>query len=183
VSDSAVLLRSIAGDAASNAANVVQPSEEKLAQIDKPAEDNTWHDTPDTEKLKSQAKGLIPFGKKDVKDAANQGAAAAHPEGSTDPQDHAALLNQDLQQGNASSGLDAVGGAKTAVNTLKDNSNVDSDAPNKAKSKAKEYNAKTQNYLKGKMPKERREQTLWRLKKMVVEIQGHADCKFIQLLS
>ena len=31
----------------------------------------------------------------------------------------------------------------------------------------KEYNARTQNYLKGKMPKERREQTIWRLKKMV----------------
>ena len=31
------------------------------------------------------------------------------------------------------------------------------------------------NYLKGKMPEERREQTIWRLKKMVVEIQGHQD--------
>jgi hypothetical protein len=175
LSDSAVLLRSIAGDAATNAAGVVQPSEEKLAQIDKPAEDNTWHDTPDTGKLKTQAKGFIPFGKKDLKEAANQGTAAAHPDDSSDPRDTAALLRNDAQQGTASSGVDAVHGAKVAANTLKSNANVDNDAPEKAKSKAKEYNAKTQNYLKGKMPKERREQTLWRLKKMVVEIQGHAD--------
>jgi hypothetical protein len=177
VSDSAILVRSIAGDAASNAANVVQPSDEKLAQIDKPAEDNTWHETPDTDKLKSQAKGILPFGKKDVKEAANQGAAAAHPDGSSDPNDTAALLRNDAQQGNASSGVDAVGGAKAAVNHLKSQTDIDNDATGKAKTKAKEYNAKTQNYLKGKMPKERREQTLWRLKKMVVEIQGHADCK------
>jgi hypothetical protein len=175
LSDSAVLVRSIAGDAASNAANVVQPSQEKLAQIDAPAEDNTWHETPDTQKLKSQAKGFLPFGKKDVKEAANAGAAAAHPQGSADPNDTAALLSNDLQQGNASSGVDAVHGAQVAANTLQSQSNVDGDAPDKAKSKVKEYNAKTQNYLKGKMPKERREQTLWRLKKMVVEIQGHAD--------
>jgi hypothetical protein len=31
--------------------------------------------------------------------------------------------------------------------------------------------------LKDKMPQERREQTIWRLKKMVVEIQGHQDCE------
>jgi hypothetical protein len=175
LSDSAILVRSIAGDAASNAANVVQPSEDKLAQIDKPAEDNTWHDTPDTQKLKSQAKGFIPFGKKDAKEAANAGVAAAHPQGSTDPNDTAALLRSDLEQGNASSGVDALQGAKVAANTLHSQSNIDNDAPQQAKSKVKEYNAKTQNYLKGKMPKERREQTLWRLKKMVVEIQGHAD--------
>ena len=28
-----------------------------------------------------------------------------------------------------------------------------------------------------KVPKERREQAIWRLKKMIIEIQGHADCK------
>lgn len=46
------------------------------------------------------------------------------------------------------------------------------------KSKNKEYADKTKNYLSDKIPKERREQTVWRLKKMIIEIQGHADCKF-----
>lgn len=44
-------------------------------------------------------------------------------------------------------------------------------------SKRKEYSDKTKNYVSEKIPKERREQTVWRLKKMIMEIQGHADCK------
>jgi len=38
----------------------------------------------------------------------------------------------------------------------------------------------TKEYLSDKIPKERREQTIWRLKKMVIEVQGHADCKAFQ---
>ncbi|KAJ5374830.1 hypothetical protein N7517_006836 [Penicillium concentricum] len=41
--------------------------------------------------------------------------------------------------------------------------------------KSKEYSDKTKSYLSDKIPKERREQTVWRLKKMIIEIQGHAD--------
>lgn len=48
------------------------------------------------------------------------------------------------------------------------------------KSKTKEYADKTKNYLSDKVPKERREQTIWRLKKMIIEIQGHADCKLTE---
>jgi hypothetical protein len=43
--------------------------------------------------------------------------------------------------------------------------------------KRKEYSDRTKSYLSEKIPKERREQTVWRLKKMIIEIQGHADCK------
>jgi hypothetical protein len=46
-----------------------------------------------------------------------------------------------------------------------------------ANSKTKEYADKTKNYLSEKIPKERREQTVWRLKKMIIEIQGHTDCE------
>lgn len=41
----------------------------------------------------------------------------------------------------------------------------------------KKYGQQTREYLSEKVPKERREQVIWRLKKMVIEIQGHADCK------
>ncbi|KAJ5823383.1 hypothetical protein N7447_005723 [Penicillium robsamsonii] len=41
--------------------------------------------------------------------------------------------------------------------------------------KRKEYSDRTKSYLSEKIPKERREQTVWRLKKMIIEIQGHAD--------
>lgn len=39
----------------------------------------------------------------------------------------------------------------------------------------KKYANQTKEYLQEKIPKERREQAIWRLKKMVIEIQGHAD--------
>ena len=41
-----MLIRDIAADASQKAANQVRPSEEKLAQIDEPAEENTWHEKP-----------------------------------------------------------------------------------------------------------------------------------------
>lgn len=50
------LLREIASDAASMAASRVGPSEEQRSQIDKPAEDNVWHEKPDFEMMKNQAK-------------------------------------------------------------------------------------------------------------------------------
>ena len=45
-------------------------------------------------------------------------------------------------------------------------------------SRRKKYANKTKEYLEEKIPKERREQAIWRLKKMVIEIQGHADCQY-----
>ncbi|KAF2665193.1 hypothetical protein BT63DRAFT_448440 [Microthyrium microscopicum] len=173
LSDAAILMRSMAGDAATNAAQKVSPDEEKLAQIDQPAEDNTWHEVPEFNK--DQLKSKIPFGKKDVKDVANAGTAAAHPDGSTDPADTANLAAHEQQTGEQT-GINAAGGADAAGSAL--NQKLDEKAPEakgKVKNKAKEYNARSQNYLKGKMPKERREQTIWRLKKMIVEVQGHAD--------
>jgi len=50
VSDATVLIRDIAADASQKAANQVRPSEEKLAQIDEPAEENTWHEKPNISK-------------------------------------------------------------------------------------------------------------------------------------
>lgn len=44
-------------------------------------------------------------------------------------------------------------------------------------SRRKKYGQQAKEYLSEKVPKERREQAIWRLKKMVIEIQGHADCK------
>lgn len=173
LNDAATLGRSIAGDAAGKAANKVQPSEERLNKIDEPAPDNTWHEAPDLSKenLKNQANKYKPFNKSDLKEAAGDASAAAHPQGSRDPADTAQLAQHEQQTG-ANTGIDAIGGVDSAASKL--NQKLDENVPEQ-KGKAKEYNARTQNYLKGKMPKERREQTIWRLKKMVVEIQGHQD--------
>lgn len=174
VSDATVLLRDIAGDAASKAANKINPSEEQLSQVDKPADDNTWHDVPDVSKgnLKNQLKQASPISKKDVKDAAGDATQTAHPSGSRDPADAAHLAAADQQEG-TSSGVDAGEGARSGINTLKDRANVNIDDNKKDLANAKKE--QTKNYLKNKVPEERRDQTIYRLKKMVVEIQTHPD--------
>ena len=40
----------------------------------------------------------------------------------------------------------------------------------------RQYREKTQNYFKEKVPKDRRDQVIFRLKKMIVEVQSHRDC-------
>lgn len=177
--DASILLRDMAGDAATNAAARVKPGEGDLAQIDRPADDNTWHDTPDFSKdnFKKQVQGFYKGDvKEDLQAAVSQGTSAAHPEGSSDPRDLAGRTAQDQQTG-TSSGVDARSGAQAAVGTLQDrlNANVDPETREKAQSKAKEYRARAKDYLGRKVPQERREQTIWRLKKMVLECQQHPD--------
>lgn len=182
MSDATVLLRDIAGDAAQNAANRVNPSQEQLSQIDRPADDNTWHDVPQVGDLKSQARDIYgknkPFSRGDLEDAAGDATQAGNPTGSRDPTEAGRLAAHDQQHG-TSSGVDAAGGAIAGIQSLKDKASAN--IPDENKDRARELKdtskARTQNYLKNKMPQERREQTVWRLKKMVVEIQGHQDCK------
>src|SRR6187402_569651 len=117
-------MRDVAGDAAMKAANKVNPSEDQLNQIDKPADDNTWHDVPDMsagnikQQLKSQYDQKKPVSQGDVRDAAGNASQAAHPDGSRDPADTAALAGQDQQQGTAS-GVNAQSGMQNGAATLK----------------------------------------------------------------
>lgn len=178
--DSVTLLRDVAADAATNAAGKVRPADEDLSKIDHPAPDNTWHDTPDfsKENLKKQAQGVYKGNnpKDDLRDAAGNATQAAHPSGSNDPHDLAATAAQDRAQG-TQSGVDARSGLSAAKNTLQQrvDANVDDDTKESAKQSAEEYRRRTKEYLKKKMPEERREQTIWRLKKMVIECQQHPD--------
>jgi hypothetical protein len=72
------------------------------------------------------------------------------------------ILTLSQEKGSAASAGGAVAEEETGVS---------------AQDKKKAYSDKTKKYLSEKIPKERREQTVWRLKKMIIEIQGHADCK------
>ncbi|RMX71077.1 hypothetical protein D0869_16002 [Hortaea werneckii] len=169
-----VLLRDIAADTAQKTADKARPNEEQMNQIDVPAEDNTWHEKPDLSKenLKNQAKSRAPVGKKEAKEAAGDAAEAAHPEGSRDPTDAAALAAKDQQEG-TQSGVDAksatTAGGKSLKNKFSENMSEEQ------KEKMRQYRERTNNYFKNKVPKERRDQLVFRLKKMVVEIQGHQD--------
>lgn len=167
LSDASILIRDMAGDVAQNAANRVNPGQDQLAQLDEAAEDNTWHDVPDLSRdnIRNQAKATYnkqkPFDKADVDHAANKAANAADqnqsPEGG---------YNQ--QSGQA--------GARTAAGTLRDQASAN--VPDDTKKRGNQAIQSTKNYLNNKLPKERREQTIWRLKKMITEIQGHSDCMF-----
>ena len=179
VSDATILLRDIAGDAAQNAATRINPSEDRLNQIDDAAEDNTWHDVPNmsASNLKAQARDQYnkqkPFSRGDVKNAGGDATQTAHPSGSRDPAD-AAVLQADAQQQDYDPGLDPQSGINDAVGNLRGQASAN--VPDETKDRARNYRERTANYAKEKLPKERREQTIFRLKKMVVEIQSHPDC-------
>jgi hypothetical protein len=183
VNDAVILMRDIAGDAAMKAANKVNPSEDELAQIDRPADDNTWHDVPDMsagnikQQIRSQYSQQKPLSRDDVRDAAGNASQAAHPDGSRDPTDTAAIAGQDQRYG-TSSGVDAQSGLQNGAATLKQRAseNIDEDT----KQKGRETRERTKNYLSKKMPEERRGQVIWRLKKLVIECQGHPDCKSLE---
>lgn len=49
--------------------------------------------------------------------------------------------------------------------------------PEETKGRTSELTEKTKNYLQEKFPQERRDMGIQRLKKMIVEIQGHPDCE------
>jgi hypothetical protein len=180
VNDATILIRDIAGDAAQKAASKVNPSDDQLSQIDKPADDNTWHDPPNIsagnikQRLKSSISKKTPLDKGDLRDAAGDASQAAHPSDSRDPVDTAALAQRDQQSGTAS-GLDAQSGLQNGAATLRQR--AFDNIPEEHKDRARQTKERTKNYLSNKMPEERRNQTIWRLKKMVVEIQDHPDCK------
>jgi hypothetical protein len=164
----------MAGDAATNTASKIRPSEDQLNQMDRPADDNTWHEAPDLskDKLKSQARTLYTGDlKKDAKDAAQAGANA----GNVDAQNPA---RTDPQAVNPNAGPSAA--VNTAQSRLEQNIDPEvkdeaKEAKEKAKQRKEEYRRRANEYFNKKMPEERKEQVIWRLKKMILECQQHPD--------
>ncbi|KAL8657605.1 MAG: hypothetical protein Q9226_001748 [Calogaya cf. arnoldii] len=160
LSDATILLRDIAGDAAQNAANRVNPSQDELSQIDQAADDNTWHDVPDLSRdnLRNQAKNQYnkqkPLSRQDVKNVAGSAADQSQTSEGVDP-------DQARQQGSQ------------GMSQLRDQTSAN--VPDETKDKAKNLRDRTTNYAKEKLPKERRDQSIFRMKKMIVEIQSHQD--------
>lgn len=148
MSDASILLRDMAGDAATNAATKLRPSEDKLRQIDMPADDNTWHEAPNfsKENIKSQMQGVLKRNPaEDANDVANTAVEGARqPDGAMDLQ----------------------AGARADTGAVSDtiNANISDEDREAAKTTAAEYRRQAREYLKKKVPEERREQTVWRLK-------------------
>ena len=66
---------------------------------------------------------------------------------------------------------DPIGTARSKANQKADESGM----KEKAKAKNEEYMRRAREYMQEKMPQERKDQTIWRLKKMVLECQQHPD--------
>jgi hypothetical protein len=204
LSDATVLFRDMAGDAATNAAAKVRPSQEQLEKLDEPAQDNVWHEAPDfsKENFKNQAKGIYSGNpKEDAKEIASAGINNAAP----GQQNQQGNFQQNNQQGAypqvttgpetsnvpSSSGMPAStdaardaarqtdpqagkNAAMQAAQSKLDNK-IDPETKENILQKNEEYRNKARNYLDKKMPQERKDQTIWRLKKMILECQQHED--------
>ncbi|UKZ96794.1 uncharacterized protein TrAFT101_011570 [Trichoderma asperellum] len=85
----------------------------------------------------------------------------------TVPQDRAINTTQLSQNTSADA-------AKAVVNEKLDQ-NLDDETQEKAKARNEEYRRRAREYLKKKMPQERRDQVVFRLKKIVLECQQHPD--------
>ncbi|KAI0402655.1 hypothetical protein F4802DRAFT_348466 [Xylaria palmicola] len=159
LNDATILIRDMAGDAATNAATRVRPSEDKLNQLDMPADDNTWHDAPNLSKdnVRAQLQSVYKSSPAaDARDAANTTIEGARrPDGTMNPQ----------------------AGVQTGTNVVSEkvDANISDDDRQAAKNTAAEYRRRAREYLNKKVPQERRDQTVWRLKKMVLECQQHPD--------
>ncbi|OJJ49338.1 hypothetical protein ASPZODRAFT_61111 [Penicilliopsis zonata CBS 506.65] len=157
LSDATILIRDIAGDASQKAADRVRPSEEQLAQVDQPAEENVWHEKPNLSKDELKAR---------FKNRANENKPAA-------AANKAAQASTGGQQPTSASDIDFRGGAVAGYQNLKETTSEN--VPEETKNRTRELADRTKNYLSQKMPQERRDQVIWRLKKMVLECQSHAD--------
>ncbi|GJN70050.1 hypothetical protein PLICBS_004102 [Purpureocillium lilacinum] len=161
LSDFTMLFRDMIGDAATTAASRVRPDEEKLAQIDRPAADNTWHETPDfsKENFRKQAKGLYGGNGGDyANDVGNAGAVAS----------------RDQPAGKAEGQNTTVTAGKRKIDQNVDR-NVGQDTQDRIKQRDVEYRRRAKEYLDKKVPEERKDQIIFRLKKMILECQQHPD--------
>jgi hypothetical protein len=152
--DMSLLLRDMAADGASRATQKIRPDQERLDKIDEPAPDHTWYEAPPSvremkESMKSQ-----------FRSAQDQTQQAS---GIVNDASHSATGQSDAQEA----------GGPAADENANQSPHDDIDQTRDAA-----YNTKSQikNYLKRKiLPHERRDKTIYRLKKMVIEIQRHED--------
>jgi len=157
VQDFGIIGRDIFADAASKAADLARPDEEQLGQVDQPAPDNHFHDNIPGEKATSKVQTAIA----EAKTQQAKDEAASHAQDVANAVDPTAS-----QDANKAAVTDAV---KEKANLLS------SKIPDKHKELIKQNANAASEYFKDKFPQERRDQFIFRLKKIVVELQRHRD--------
>lgn len=100
---------------------------------------------------------------KDVEEAANAATKAA-----IGDRESAPISEIDFRAGGAAAASRLKAAASAASQSISED----------AKNRANEIARQTQEFFSSKMPPERRDKLLWRLKKMILEIQRRSDCKY-----
>lgn len=160
------------------AATKVRPDEEALRQIDEPAPNNQWHDIPGLsrdsirEQFHEKLNKNKPLDRNDLREIQENVTAHADPHGICDPHISANRATQNQLYGTAGS-ADFASGVRAGIRDFRDR--IPENIPEEHKQNVREHKERTVNFLSNKMPQERRDQVIFRLKKMVVEIQGHQD--------
>ena len=113
-----------------------------------------------------------PLHGEDLKGAAGTATQAALPEGSPVSHDDAARIIQE-QRYDIGNGVDARSGLQAGAAHLRDRAREN--VPEKHQDRVKRLGHSVRDYFSDKLHADRRKQTILRLKKMVVEIQGHPD--------
>ncbi|PWN48589.1 hypothetical protein IE53DRAFT_375503 [Violaceomyces palustris] len=150
--DLGYVARDIFADGAAKASEIARPEEEKLNQVGQPGPENEFHDDIPGALKKKQAEQKLEPAKEEAKEHANDLVNSVDPNASHEENKAAAAET-----------------VKAKANLLAER------IPQKHKDLAKEHIDKTRVYAKEKFPKERREQFIYRLKKVVVECQRHHD--------
>lgn len=181
--DVTLLARDMVADGASKATEMIRPDQDRLAKVDEPAKDHTWHEAPPSlSEMKSSWKSQVQSTKSTAQNTAQgqgQGVvedASRGATGQSDPQEAGRRAVDEHANQTSRSGVDQNAGARAGLQSAKDRvSGLTDQIPDEHKDVAESTKNKTKAYLKDKIPQERRDQTIYRLKKMIVEIQQHED--------
>lgn len=173
LSDSKVIGQDLFADAASKAANVARPNEEKLAKVDEPApegwkssdgrvvgaDETPKYDMPNLKKAKES--------KEEGKDTAKESAK----ESAKDVADKTKAKSE--QESDLQKAVSDVGNEKKEGKSK--SQNLKEKIPENHRQTAKENYEKSKKHLQEKFPKERRDKFIERLKKVLYENQKHKD--------
>jgi hypothetical protein len=174
--DCTLLIRDMIADGAAKATQTIRPDPERLNRIEEPAPDHTWHEAPPSlDEIKADLKLKTTF----VQNRAEDGQSRAQGEvrGMTEDASRAATGQSEPQEAGRRATNENVNQTSRfdIDQTLGANPRLQSAKRRIADRIPEEHKQQAKDYLHDKIPPERRDKALFRLKKMVVEIQQHED--------
>ncbi len=157
----------MASDVAVDAADKIRPSQEDLSQVDTPAADNTWHDPPDVSKgtVKGKLHDYYSSSPRPQLSSSSSEETSDVQRGRSRGRTETAAAPEHDHQNVSSSGSSSIGATMATRDshaTLHEN--VVTEPKDEARARKEELRERAKDYFSRKLPQERRDQTIWRLK-------------------